>query len=136
MVRQRPPTVTGNGDPAPGGTQGSGTRPVKRSAGWLDVTGMVTHAQPALTGNGTGNWIVEQITATQQMGTHLDGLNHLQEGDRTYNGSLTRNIHRLDPVPPLSAHNLPLCDRCAQPVTARRVPTGNWDVELAGPRLR
>jgi len=39
------------------------------------------------------------------MGTHLDGLNHLQEGDRTYNGSLTRNIHRLDPVPPISAHN-------------------------------
>ncbi len=32
------------------------------------------------------NWVVEQITATQQMGTHLDGLNHLQVGDRTYNG--------------------------------------------------
>jgi kynurenine formamidase len=35
------------------------------------------------------NWVVEQITATQQMGTHLDALNHLQAGDRTYNG------HRL-----------------------------------------
>jgi kynurenine formamidase len=35
------------------------------------------------------NWVVEQITATQQMGTHLDALNHLQVGDRTYNG------HRL-----------------------------------------
>lgn len=35
------------------------------------------------------NWIVEQITATQQMGTHMDALNHLQVGDRTYNG------HRL-----------------------------------------
>src|SRR5690242_10687646 len=68
------------------------------------------------------------------MGTHLDGLNHLQEGDRTYNGSLTRNIHRLDPVPPLSAHNLPLCDRCAQPVTARRVPlaTGMWSLPARG----
>jgi kynurenine formamidase len=32
------------------------------------------------------NWIVEQILATQQMGTHMDGLNHLQAGDRTYNG--------------------------------------------------
>ena len=32
------------------------------------------------------NWIVEQVTATQQMGTHMDGLNHLQVGDRTYNG--------------------------------------------------
>ena len=35
------------------------------------------------------NWVVEQITATQQMGTHMDALNHLQIGDRTYNG------HRL-----------------------------------------
>jgi kynurenine formamidase len=35
------------------------------------------------------NWVVEQITATQQMGTHMDALNHLQVGDRTYNG------HRL-----------------------------------------
>ena len=26
------------------------------------------------------------MTATQQMGTHLDGLNHLQAGDRAYNG--------------------------------------------------
>src|SRR6516164_5232545 len=32
------------------------------------------------------NWVVERITATQQMGTHMDGLNHLQAGDRTYNG--------------------------------------------------
>jgi len=37
-------------------------------------------------GKNNVNWIVEQITATQQMGTHLDGLNHLQRGDRTYNG--------------------------------------------------
>lgn len=32
------------------------------------------------------NWVVEQVTATQQMGTHMDALNHLQVGDRTYNG--------------------------------------------------
>jgi kynurenine formamidase len=35
------------------------------------------------------HWVVEQITATQQMGTHVDALNHLHDGDRTYNG------HRL-----------------------------------------
>jgi kynurenine formamidase len=40
-------------------------------------------------GGGAVNWVVEQVTATQQMGTHVDGLNHLQVGDRTYNG------HRL-----------------------------------------
>lgn len=43
-------------------------------------------------GDNDVNWVVEQITATQQMGTHLDGLNHLQRGDRMYNG------HRLADV--------------------------------------
>jgi kynurenine formamidase len=37
-------------------------------------------------GNNNVNWIVEQVTATQQMGTHMDALNHLQVGERTYNG--------------------------------------------------
>jgi kynurenine formamidase len=37
-------------------------------------------------GRNSVNWIVEQVTATQQMGTHMDALNHLQIGDRTYNG--------------------------------------------------
>ena len=40
-------------------------------------------------GRNNVNWVVEQVTATQQMGTHMDALNHLQMGDRTYNG------HRL-----------------------------------------
>jgi kynurenine formamidase len=35
------------------------------------------------------NWVVEYVSAPSQMGTHIDGLNHLQIGDRTYNG------HRL-----------------------------------------
>ena len=38
------------------------------------------------------NWVVEQVTATQQMGTHMDGLNHLQVGERTYNGHLIADI--------------------------------------------
>ena len=37
-------------------------------------------------GQNNVNWIVEQIEATQQMGTHVDALNHLQIGDRVYNG--------------------------------------------------
>src|SRR5206468_755675 len=37
-------------------------------------------------GDNNVNWIVEQILATQQMGTHMDALNHLQVKDRTYNG--------------------------------------------------
>src|SRR3954449_3612041 len=43
-------------------------------------------------GRNSVNWIVEQITATQQMGTHMDALNHLQVGDRAYNG------HRLGDI--------------------------------------
>jgi kynurenine formamidase len=43
-------------------------------------------------GRNAVNWVVEQITATQQMGTHMDALNHLQVGDRTYNG------HRLGDI--------------------------------------
>ena len=38
------------------------------------------------------NWIVEQVASTSQLGTHMDGLNHLQIGDRLYNG------HRLADV--------------------------------------
>jgi kynurenine formamidase len=38
------------------------------------------------------NWIVEYVSAPSQMGTHLDGLNHLHAGDRMYNG------HRLADV--------------------------------------
>ncbi len=50
----------------------------------------INRRQPGAGQGGLGknnvNWVVEQITATQQMGTHMDGLNHLQVGNRTYNG--------------------------------------------------
>ena len=49
-------------------------------------------AGPEGWGRNNVNWVVEQVTATQQMGTHMDGLNHLQVGDRTYNG------HRLSDI--------------------------------------
>jgi kynurenine formamidase len=50
---------------------------------------LVTTAHHA-NGDGVGanrvNWITEQVSATQQLGTHLDALSHLQMGDRGYNG--------------------------------------------------
>jgi kynurenine formamidase len=50
----------------------------------------INRRRPDSGGEGWGrnnvNWIIEQVTATQQMGTHMDALNHLQVGDRTYNG--------------------------------------------------
>lgn len=37
-------------------------------------------------GENNVNWIIELVASTSQMGTHLDALNHLQMGDRFYNG--------------------------------------------------
>jgi len=38
------------------------------------------------------HWVAERLEATTQMGTHVDALNHLHDGDRTYNG------HRVDDI--------------------------------------
>jgi kynurenine formamidase len=43
-------------------------------------------------GDNEVNWIVEHVAAPSQIGTHVDGLNHLHAGDRMYNG------HRLSDV--------------------------------------
>jgi kynurenine formamidase len=51
---------------------------------------LVTTAHHANADGGLGanrvNWVTEQIAGTQQLGTHLDALSHLQIGDRGYNG--------------------------------------------------
>jgi kynurenine formamidase len=41
-------------------------------------------------GQNNMNWIIDIVNGTSQMGTHLDGLNHIQIGNRFYNG------HTLD----------------------------------------
>jgi kynurenine formamidase len=41
---------------------------------------------PTGLGDNNVNWVTEVFTATTQLGTHLDALNHLQIGDRGYNG--------------------------------------------------
>jgi kynurenine formamidase len=46
-------------------------------------------AGPEGLGKNNVNWIVEYVSAPSQIGTHMDGLNHLHIGDRAYNG------HRL-----------------------------------------
>lgn len=38
------------------------------------------------------NWITELVSGTFQIGTQLDGLNHLQIGDRCYNGYRVSDI--------------------------------------------
>ena len=49
-------------------------------------------AGPAGWGENNVNWIIEIVSSTSQMGTHLDGLNHLQIGDRFYNGHTLTDI--------------------------------------------
>ena len=44
-------------------------------------------AGPEGLGRNSVNWVVEYVTAPSQMGTHMDGLNHLQIGDLAYNGN-------------------------------------------------
>ena len=39
-----------------------------------------------MVGDNDVNWVTELITGTQQLGTHLDALSHLQIGQRGYNG--------------------------------------------------
>jgi kynurenine formamidase len=57
---------------------------------------IINPRRPGSAPNGWGknsiNWITELVTGTMQIGTHLDGLNHLQIGDRFYNGFQTREI--------------------------------------------
>lgn len=49
-------------------------------------------AGPEGKGEHSLNWIVDIVSATSQMGTHLDGLNHLQTGERFYNGYMLGDI--------------------------------------------
>jgi kynurenine formamidase len=51
---------------------------------------LVTTAHHANQNGGLGenqvNWVIENVSGTSQLGTHLDALSHLQIGDRGYNG--------------------------------------------------
>jgi kynurenine formamidase len=102
---------------------------------------LVSTAHHANPGGGVGenrvNWITEQVSATMQLGTHLDALSHLQIGDRGYNGwsvselADTAGVKRLgvETVPQIVTRGL-LVD-----VTGRRSEAGDVitvaDVETA-----
>jgi kynurenine formamidase len=57
---------------------------------------LVTTAHHANPEGGVGanevNWITELVSATMQLGTHLDALSHLQMGDRGYGGVTVREL--------------------------------------------
>ncbi len=67
-----------------------------------------------------GNWITEQIAGTQQIGTHLDALSHLQIGDRGYNGWSVAELAGTNGVRRLGVETVP------------QVVTRGWLVDARG----
>ena len=90
---------------------------------------LVTTAHHANDGEGAGglgenrvNWITELVTATTQLGTHLDALNHLQIGDRGYNGWSVAELATPHGTTKLGAETIP------------QIVTRGWLVDV--PRVR
>jgi kynurenine formamidase len=69
------------------------------------------HQINARQGGGLGdnkvNWVIENISATQQIGTHIDALSHLQIGERGYNGWSTADLAEDWGVSRLGAETIP-----------------------------
>jgi kynurenine formamidase len=76
-----------------------------------------------LNGRGIGanhvNWITEQVAGTQQVGTHLDALSHLQIGDRGYNGWTVSDLAGETGVSRLGIETVP------------QIVTRGWLVDVA-----
>jgi kynurenine formamidase len=83
---------------------------------------LVTTAHHA-NGGGIGpnhvKWITEQVAGTQQLGTHLDALSHLQIGDRGYNGWSVTELADSAGVQRLGAETVP------------QIVTRGWLVDVA-----
>jgi kynurenine formamidase len=67
-----------------------------------------------------GHWITEQIAGTQQIGTHLDALSHLQIGDRGYNGWTVAELAGTAGVRRLGVETVP------------QIVTRGWLVDATG----
>jgi kynurenine formamidase len=87
---------------------------------------LVTTAHHANPGGGLGdnrvNWVTEQISGTQQLGTHLDALCHLQIGDRGYNGWAVSELADTAGVKRLGVETVP------------QIVTRGWLVDAAAAR--
>ncbi len=73
-------------------------------------------------GDNQVNWVIENVSATTQLGTHLDMLNHLQIGDRGYNGWTVAELAESWGTNRLGAE------------TAPQVVTRGWLVDAAAAR--
>jgi kynurenine formamidase len=65
------------------------------------------HANMGGVGENRVNWITEVLSGTTQLGTHLDALSHLQQGDRAYNGHRVAEIASPAGVTALGAETVP-----------------------------
>ena len=65
------------------------------------------------------NWIIEQVAGTQQLGTHIDALSHLQIGDRGYNGWSVDELAGVAGVNRLGVETVP------------QIVTRGWLVDVA-----
>jgi kynurenine formamidase len=87
---------------------------------------LVTTAHHANPGGGLGdnrvNWVTEQVSGTQQLGTHLDALSHLQIGDRGYNGWTVAELAETAGVQRLGIETVP------------QIVTSGWLVDAAAAR--
>jgi kynurenine formamidase len=61
----------------------------------------------AMVGANDVNWITEQVSATMQLGTHVDALSHLQIGDRGYNGWTVADLAGTAGVKRLGVETVP-----------------------------
>jgi kynurenine formamidase len=72
---------------------------------------LVTTAHHANAENMVGkndvNWVTEQVTATMQLGTHIDALSHLQIGNRGYNGLTVTDLAGTAGVKHLGVETVP-----------------------------
>jgi kynurenine formamidase len=87
---------------------------------------LVTTAHHANDNGGVGdnrvNWVIETLSGTTQLGTHLDALSHLQIGDRGYNGWSVAELAGAAGVKRLGAETIP------------QIVTPGWLVDAAAAR--
>lgn len=82
------------------------------------------HANAAVPlGENQVNWMTEIVSATMQLGTHLDALSHLQIGDRGYNGWTVAELAGAAGVNRLGAE------------TIAQIVTCGWLVDVSGQGL-
>jgi len=85
---------------------------------------LVTTAHHVNSNGGVGendvNWITELVSATMQLGTHLDALSHLQMGDHGYEGLTVTDLAGTNGVRQLGAETVP------------QIVTRGWLVDASG----